>query len=83
MYSASKAALDHLTRGIAAEFAEFGVRANAIAPNSFPALVPTERVAQAIAELDASSLSGGVFGVGVEPEELAGSRRVGLDAESY
>ncbi|MFD6155370.1 SDR family NAD(P)-dependent oxidoreductase [Nocardia sp. NPDC060256] len=73
LYSASKAALNQLTRNIADEFAEFGVRANGIAPNSFPALVPTEQVAQAIVELDRGSYTGGVFGVGVEPE-AEGSR---------
>ncbi|WP_280407427.1 SDR family NAD(P)-dependent oxidoreductase [Nocardia brasiliensis] len=69
LYSASKAALNQLTRNIAAEFAEFGVRANAIAPTTFPALVPTEQVARAIIELDQSStLTGGVFGVGINTE---------------
>ncbi|MFG1790647.1 SDR family NAD(P)-dependent oxidoreductase [Nocardia sp. NPDC049149] len=74
MYSASKAALNHLTRSIAEEFAEFGVRANAIAPTTFPALVPTEQVAQSIIELDQSTLTGGVFGVGVEPDAAADAR---------
>lgn len=64
LYAASKAALDHLTRHQAAEFAEFGVRVNAIAPGAFPADVPTLQVAAAIAELDAGAMTGGVFGVG-------------------
>ncbi|WP_330233675.1 SDR family oxidoreductase [Nocardia sp. NBC_00508] len=70
LYSASKAALNQLTRNIAAEFAEFGVRANAIAPNSFPTLVPTEQVARAIVELDASDGTGAVYGVGVELNQV-------------
>ncbi|MBO0854368.1 MAG: SDR family oxidoreductase [Nocardia sp.] len=64
IYSASKAALDHLTRHMAAEFTEFGVRVNAVAPDSFPARVRTEQVAAAVAELDRGSVTGGVFAVG-------------------
>ncbi|AHH22301.1 oxidoreductase, SDR family [Nocardia nova SH22a] len=64
VYSVSKAALNQLTRHIAAEFAEFGVRANGIAPNTFPALVPTELVAAAIAELDAGTMTADIYGVG-------------------
>ena len=45
-YAASKAALDSLTRGLACEFAEDGVRVNAIAPG----VVPVERTAQAFAD---------------------------------
>ena len=71
IYAASKAALDHLTRHIANEFAEFGVRANAVAPDSFPARVPTELVAAAIAELDTGTMTGSVFGIGdTEPVGL-------------
>jgi glucose 1-dehydrogenase len=45
-YAASKAALDSLTRGLACEFAEDGVRVNAIAPG----VVPVERTEQAFAD---------------------------------
>ncbi len=68
IYSATKAALDHLTRHQANEFAEFGVRVNGIAPDSFPHRVPTQKVAAAIAELDAGSMTGLVFGVLAPPE---------------
>lgn len=45
-YAASKAALDSLTRGLACEFAEDGVRVNAIAPG----VVPVERTEQAFSD---------------------------------
>ena len=60
-YGASKAALNHLTRHLAAEFRAFGVRANALAPNSFPSIVSTESVAKAIARLDADTATGKVL----------------------
>ncbi|MFE7796581.1 SDR family NAD(P)-dependent oxidoreductase [Nocardia sp. NPDC057440] len=74
LYAASKAALNQLTRHLAAEFDEFGVRANAIAPNSFPSTVPTEQVVQSIVELDRGAMTGGVFAVGGGPESSAGGR---------
>jgi len=60
-YGASKAALNHLTRHLAAEFRAFGVRANALAPNSFPSIVSTDSVAKAIARLDSDTVSGKVL----------------------
>ncbi|WP_228538917.1 SDR family NAD(P)-dependent oxidoreductase [Nocardia sp. XZ_19_385] len=63
LYGSSKAALNHLTRHMAVEFKEFGVRANAIAPDSFPALVPTEKVLLSILELDRGGMTGGVYAI--------------------
>ncbi|MFX0573560.1 SDR family NAD(P)-dependent oxidoreductase [Nocardia nepalensis] len=81
LYAASKAALNQLTRHIAAEFEEFGVRANAIAPDSFPSIVPTEQVVRAIVELDRGDMTGEVFSVGVEAEDASGGRHaLGADA---
>lgn len=64
VYSASKAALDHLTRHMSAEFASFGVRVNAVAPNSFPSIVPTEDVADAIVGVDKGAQTGEILALG-------------------
>ncbi|TWP38221.1 SDR family NAD(P)-dependent oxidoreductase [Leekyejoonella antrihumi] len=57
-YSASKAALNMLTAHLAAELAPIGVRANVLAPTSFPQLVPTSLVADTVVDLDRSDLTG-------------------------
>ena len=61
LYAASKAALNHLTRHMATEFDAFGVRVNALAPNSFPSRVPTDDVARAIIRLDEETVTGRVL----------------------
>jgi NAD(P)-dependent dehydrogenase (short-subunit alcohol dehydrogenase family) len=61
MYSASKAALNYLSCHLAAEFGAIGVRVNALAPNAFPSIVPTRRVAQCVREIDESSMNGEIL----------------------
>jgi NAD(P)-dependent dehydrogenase (short-subunit alcohol dehydrogenase family) len=60
LYSASKAALNYATYHAASELWDIGIRVNAIAPNTFPGLVPTERVVNEILTLDESDLTGRV-----------------------
>lgn len=61
LYAASKAALNQLTRHMADEFETIGVRVNALAPTSFPSLLPTADVADAIARLDRETMTGRVL----------------------
>jgi NAD(P)-dependent dehydrogenase (short-subunit alcohol dehydrogenase family) len=58
VYAASKAALEMLTRHMANEFGIFGVRANALAPNSFPSIISTKEVVDGIVDLDRGAANG-------------------------
>jgi len=77
VYSASKAALNMLTCHLADDFAAFGVRANALAPNSFPGRVRTESVASAIRQLDLCNLNGYIIAI-----DSDGDWTYKLDAEN-
>jgi NAD(P)-dependent dehydrogenase (short-subunit alcohol dehydrogenase family) len=57
-YSASQVALNMLTAHLAAELRPIGVRANVVAPTSFPQLIPTSVVSDAVVDLDRSDLTG-------------------------
>jgi len=61
VYSASKAALNALTRHLATEFSIFGVRVNATAPDSFPSPVSFERAAESIVRLDRETMTGSIL----------------------
>ena len=61
VYSASKAALNYLTLHMAAEFGVIGVRANVLAPTSFPNLIRAETVADGIRRLSESNDSGKIL----------------------
>lgn len=61
VYAASKAALNQATLHMASEFARFGVRVNAVAPNSFPRIIPTEAVVEQISKLDSGVDTGKII----------------------
>jgi NAD(P)-dependent dehydrogenase (short-subunit alcohol dehydrogenase family) len=68
VYSASKAALNYLTLHMASEFASIGMRVNAIAPTSFPSLVPTESAADLLMRVAESGASGKIVTLDVGGE---------------
>lgn len=69
-YGATKAALDTATWHLASELAEFGVRANAVAPNTFPAIVPTQAVSAAVRLYDGNERTGEVLVLDADGERL-------------
>jgi NAD(P)-dependent dehydrogenase (short-subunit alcohol dehydrogenase family) len=69
-YSTSKAALNHLSCHMAHEFAAFGIRVNALAPNSFPAIIETDCAARGIARLDAERMTGKILVLDRDNERL-------------
>lgn len=67
-YTAAKGAVSALTRSMAVEYAEFGVRVNAVAPGA----TATQRVLKLLTDdgVTAKSLAGQLFGL-VQPEDIA------------
>lgn len=63
LYATSKAALNHLTYHLANDLWDLGIRVNAVAPDTFPARVPMERVLDAIVQLDGSDQTGQIVPV--------------------
>jgi NAD(P)-dependent dehydrogenase (short-subunit alcohol dehydrogenase family) len=68
VYSASKAALNYLTMHMAEEFSIAGIRANAVAPTSFPRLISTESVADGIHRLAEGNANGKIMVLDVTGE---------------
>jgi NAD(P)-dependent dehydrogenase (short-subunit alcohol dehydrogenase family) len=58
LYGTSKAALNHLTYHLASELWDIGIRANAVAPDTFPGRVSKESVLDTIVRLDDSEQTG-------------------------
>ena len=70
VYASSKAALNQLSRHMADEFGEIGIRVNALAPNSFPRILPTLKVFQSLIKLDRGAMTGRVLILDRENEWL-------------
>ena len=61
VYSASKAALNILTRHLASELEPFGVRVNALAPDAFPGRVPIVQVLDGVVRLTEGGITGRIL----------------------
>ena len=61
VYAASKAALNVVTRRMAADYGRFGIRVNAVAPTNFPEVLPTEDVVRSLRRLDRGGMTGRVL----------------------
>ena len=61
VYSASKAALNYLTLHMSQEFGPIGVRVNALAPDGFPGIIPTEMAADGVRRLSESDANGRIL----------------------
>ncbi|MBJ7610657.1 MAG: SDR family oxidoreductase [Candidatus Dormibacteraeota bacterium] len=70
MYAAAKAGLNALTRHMALDYEAIGVRVNALAPTSFPGLVPTQAIVERIGALDSGELTGTVTVVDTAGDRL-------------
>jgi NAD(P)-dependent dehydrogenase (short-subunit alcohol dehydrogenase family) len=60
LYAGAKAALNHLTYHMASDFWDYGIRVNAVAPNSFPRRVTVDEVLDTVQELVCSQRTGEV-----------------------
>jgi len=58
VYSMTKAALNFVGWHLANEFWDYGVRVNTVAPNTFPGIIPTERVLDQIIAFDRGDMTG-------------------------
>jgi NAD(P)-dependent dehydrogenase (short-subunit alcohol dehydrogenase family) len=75
-YGATKAALDLFTLHMASEMADIGIRANAVAPNTFPAWVTTQSVSDAIRRYDQNSRTGDLLVIDHDGERLLSEGRL-------
>lgn len=73
VYAASKAAVNQLSKHLAVEFGGFGIRVNALAPNSFArpgtagGVITAAEAAAGIVALDTDTVTGKVLQVDAQP----------------
>ncbi|KDR66447.1 hypothetical protein GALMADRAFT_147877 [Galerina marginata CBS 339.88] len=67
-YNSSKAAVSNLTKGLAAEWAEYGIRVNAVSPG-YVSTDQTEHMSKSIRDFQTENIPLGRF---AKPEEMTG-----------